>query len=137
MPAVPLTWCVAVCPRRRARLGDVRSLAQAVGVVRSVARAAGADRLTDRLVLAWRAAPPSDVELQRLSLLQQRALGSHGEEEYAITMLWTCALRSIMDEEEARSLHASRSAPTATRPRRIPRRACSWDGVMISSGGPA
>lgn len=135
MPAVPLVWYVAFCPRRRSRLGDVRSLAQAVDVVRSVARAAGADQLADRLVLAWRAAPPSETELQRLSLLQQRAFGSHGEEEYAITMLWTCALRSIMDEEEARSLPASRSAPAAPRPRRIPRRACSWDGVMISSGG--
>jgi hypothetical protein len=59
----------------------------------------GADELCDRLVRHFRQSLPTDSELQRLSTLQQRVVGSCGEEEFAVTTLWLCALHSIIESE--------------------------------------
>ena len=94
----------------RQSIRDVCSAGDCVKIARNVSHNAGnADYLWDRLVNCFRSSLPTEGELQRLSILQQKVEGSCGEEEYAVTTLWLCALQSIIEAECKRILRKRRS----------------------------
>lgn len=93
----------------RQSIRDVSSAQDCVEIARNVSHNAGnADYLWDSLVNCFRSLLPTEGELQRLSILQQEVEGSCGEEEYAVTTLWLCALQSIIDTEWKRVLRKKR-----------------------------
>ena len=49
------------------------------------------------LVNNYVAYPPTEKELETLSLLQQQYYSLSGVEEYAIITLWSCAIQSIIE----------------------------------------
>jgi hypothetical protein len=94
----------------RQSIRDVCSAEDCVEIARNVSHNTGnADYLWDRLVNCFRSTLPTEGELQRLSILQQKVEGSCGEEEYAVTTLWLCALQSIIEAEWKRILRKRRS----------------------------
>jgi len=46
---------------------------------------------------------PTDIYLAKLSLLYQSVMGTHRIEEFAILIIWTCAIQSIMEDENKKS----------------------------------
>lgn len=56
------------------------------------------DTLISRLVKEFTAPgqQPTDIEMQRLSLLYQCVQGGHGREEFAVTTLYAAATAAIM-----------------------------------------
>lgn len=94
----------------RRSIRDVSSARDCVQIAQNVSRNKGnADYLWDNLVSCFRRVLPTEWELQRLSILQQEVEGSCGEEEYAVTTLWLCALQSIIEAEWKRVLRKKRS----------------------------
>jgi hypothetical protein len=94
----------------RQSIQDVSSARDCIEIAQKVSRNEGnADFLWDSLVNCFRRILPTDRELQRLSILQQEVEGSCGEEEYAVTTLWLCALQSIIEAEWKRVLRNKRS----------------------------
>jgi hypothetical protein len=94
----------------RRSIRDISSAQDCVEIARNVSYNAGnADYLWDRLVNCFRSALPTEEELQRLSILQQKVEGFCGEEEYAVTTLWLCALQSIIETEWKRISRKRRS----------------------------
>lgn len=80
---------------------------------------ASTDDLCHTLMKLWRIDPPTEVELQTLSLLQQAVAGNGGEVEFAVTTLWLCAMQTIIEMElrqrmpnckSEASLHSKRAA---------------------------
>jgi hypothetical protein len=53
----------------------------------------------DTLVDVFKQRIPSEVEMRKLSRMQQRFYGSHGVEEFATLTLFTCACQAIMEHE--------------------------------------
>ena len=94
----------------RQSIRDVDSAGDCVQITRTVSCSEGtADYLWDSLVNCFRRVLPTESELQRLSILQQEFEGSCGEEEYAVTTIWLCALQSIIESEWKRVLRKKRS----------------------------
>lgn len=93
----------------RQSIRDVNSAGDCVQISRNILRSEGnADYLWGSLVNCFLRTLPTEAELQRLSILQQEVEGSCGEEEYAVTTLWLCALQSIIEAEWKRVLKKKR-----------------------------
>ena len=97
------------------------SIGDCVALVRHVVVARGStERAVDVLVRSLVLQPPTELEMRRLSLLQQQVAGTHGEAEYAATTLWLCAIQSIAEGRRCRSRR--RTAPVCRLRRRRQRR---------------
>ena len=46
---------------------------------------------------------PTEIDLARLSLLYQSVRGTQGIEEYATLTIWSCAIQSIIENENKKS----------------------------------
>jgi len=58
-----------------------------------------ADALMERLCYLYSQYLPTELDLARLSLLHQSVSGTQGIEEYSTLTIWTCAIQSIMEDE--------------------------------------
>jgi hypothetical protein len=86
-------------PSVRTRMRDIRSGRDCVRLLQHVGDSkSSTDNLIDILVSEYtHPHPPTETELQRLSILHQRAHGTHGDEEFAVVTLYTAAMVAIMD----------------------------------------
>lgn len=84
----------------RCRIIEIDDVDECVDVLQTLSEnTRDTDDLCDTLTRCFRMMLPRDDELQRISLLQQRVVGSGGVAEYAVTTLWLCALQSIIETE--------------------------------------
>ena len=86
-------------PSVRMRMRDIRCGRDCVRLLKYVGDSkSSTDSLIDTFVSEY-AHPhqPTETELQRLSILHQRAQGTHGDEEFAVATLYTAAMVAIMD----------------------------------------
>jgi hypothetical protein len=57
------------------------------------------DKLMEELCNLFSIYLPSEDELAKLSLLHQSVMGTLGIEEYSTLLIWTCAIQSIIENE--------------------------------------
>jgi hypothetical protein len=57
------------------------------------------DQIMEQLCYLYSQYLPTEIDLARLSLLHQSVRGTQGIEEYSILTLWSCAIQSIMEDE--------------------------------------
>jgi hypothetical protein len=57
------------------------------------------DQIMDQLCYLYSQYLPTEIDLARLSLLYQSVRGTQGIEEYATLTIWSCAIQSIMENE--------------------------------------
>lgn len=62
---------------------------------------ASADEINNKLVDFFLMSPPSLVELQRLSLLQQEYDGTNGIEDFACSTVFLCSQQAIIDQNNS------------------------------------
>jgi len=53
------------------------------------------DELFNKIYTCYLFEPPTDSELQIISIIQQKYINTHNIEEYSITTLWVCILYYI------------------------------------------
>lgn len=58
------------------------------------------DKLANKVYTLYSDDLPTEMELAKLSLLQQSVINTRGSEEYAISTVWMCATQSIIDAED-------------------------------------
>lgn len=90
----------------RVCISSVRTLSDCVRVLRMCTVAlqqrdhvTSADLLAEFVCNMFDHHAPTEQELQVLSILQQEAEGTKGVKEYAVNLLWTCALACLLERE--------------------------------------
>ena len=87
--------------RRRARPGtlvDARDVASVEALVRSQDRGDGTDALAARLAAVFRAFPPDEGVMRRLSVMQQRHEGEGGLREFCVATVYAVASAHLAGE---------------------------------------
>ncbi len=62
------------------------------------------DKLANKVYTLYSYDLPTEIELAKLSLLQQSVINTNGPEEYAISTVWMCAMQSIIDAEDNKKI---------------------------------
>lgn len=93
-------WTMRKPPTAREQLRRLRTLHDCVLVLQLlVTDVSTTDELVAKLIRLYADDKPSEYEMRALSLLQQRASGTCGFEDFAATTLWLCAQEAIMRAE--------------------------------------
>jgi len=89
----------ACCRKRgplRKRLESVRTIQDAVWLLQSIsAECATTDKICALIVSSYRNAPPTELEMRRLSLMFQATENGADVEAFAALTLWLCAIESF------------------------------------------
>ena len=105
----PCTFCYKRDEPKHIRvsISMVRTLSDCVRVLHMCTaamckrdRVTSADMLADFVFDMFTHRAPTEHELQMLSILQQEAEGTKGMKEYAVNLLWSCALACVLERED-------------------------------------
>lgn len=107
----------------RAHVQRIQTVADCIDAMRLATDGGddNSDHVWKRLVKCFRHSLPTDVELQKLSILQQKVEGTRGIEEYSVTTIWLCALQSIMETEPRTKPVMKRCPSVGCIPSRVPK----------------
>ena len=86
----------------RKNMAHIQTGPDAIRILREIITSTGhisTDDLCTYISAMYEKTLPSEIELQRLSTLQQEYDKSGGPEEYSISTFWMCAMQSIMQHE--------------------------------------
>ena len=92
----PFTFVYTYAHIRQRR---VKNIADVIKIVRNAAAKRSTEELIEYFINDYTVYPPTEKELEILSILQQQYYGLSGAEEYAIITLWSCAIQSIIERD--------------------------------------
>jgi hypothetical protein len=82
-------------------LKNISNVYDAVKILKQLASDGynSSDKIMERICYLFSRDLPTEIYLAKLSLLYQSVIGTHRIEEFAILIIWTCAIQSIMEDE--------------------------------------
>lgn len=81
--------------RQRQQLKQIKNINDSIKFLKSFCQNTCIDSILNKIHILYIYEPPSDIEIQTLSLLQQKYQNTFNIEEYTITTLWCCIIYYI------------------------------------------
>ena len=81
--------------RQRQQLKQIKNINDSIRFLKSFCQNTCLDNILNKIYILYLYEPPSEIEIQTLSLLQQKYQNTFNIEEYCITTLWCCVIYYI------------------------------------------
>ena len=89
---------------QRSKLKQIKNINNLIKFLKNLSNST--DNILNRIYILYLYEPPTDNEIQTISLLQQKYQNKSNIEEYAITTLWCCIIHYINNLPKIKRQHS-------------------------------
>ena len=102
--------------RQRQQLKQIKNINDSIRFLKSFCQnITCVDNILNKIYILYLYEPPSDIEIQTLSILQQKYQNTFNIEEYTITTLWCCVIYYIENLPNLQNLQNLPNLPKVKR----------------------